>query len=261
MTPLVKRHFFRDHDDSYMIQQQAWIWDRIPQQADMKLVLAITVPAVLFLAREPLESGWGGYCEALESYPLPVKMATGAVGTFLGDLLAQWAGSSGVTAPGSQPVQFKYDLPRAVRFIVYATFIGTPLAHLWFGVLDDNISPLDPTSPMAVLAKMLADQVLACPVFTTLFFSSMKVMEGHPEEAVQSVKDKLWPTLVANYLLWPAAHIINFAFIPPSQRILYCNAIAVFWTAYMSYALAAKPTPAVALELTSPAEAEKQKKL
>lgn len=42
-----------------------------------------------------------------------------------------------MTVPGSQPVEFKYDLPRAVRFIVYATFIGTPLAHLWFGVLDD----------------------------------------------------------------------------------------------------------------------------
>lgn len=34
-------------------------------------------------------------------------------------------------------MEFQYDLPRAVRFIVYSTFIGTPLAHLWFGFLDE----------------------------------------------------------------------------------------------------------------------------
>lgn len=55
----------------------------------------------------------------------------------------------------------------------------------------------------------------------------------------------------------PAAHIINFALVPPAQRILYCNVIAVFWTAYMSYALAAKPTDLTAL----PVDAEKQKTL
>ena len=31
----------------------------------------------------------------------------------------------------------------------------------------------------------------------------------------------------ANYKLWPLAHLVNFAFIPSSQRILYTNVIAV----------------------------------
>jgi protein Mpv17 len=41
------------------------------------------------------------------------------------------------------------------------------------------------------------------------------------------MKEKFRPTLMANYLLWPAANLINFAFVPPSQRILYCNVVYV----------------------------------
>lgn len=41
------------------------------------------------------------------------------------------------------------------------------------------------------------------------------------------MKEKFRPTLMANYVLWPAANLINFAFVPPSQRILYCNVVYV----------------------------------
>jgi len=34
-------------------------------------------------------------------------------------------------------------------------------------------------------------------------------------------------TLLANYAMWPLAHIINFKFIPSKQRILYINCVQV----------------------------------
>ena len=42
-----------------------------------------------------------------------------------------------------------------------------------------------------------------------------------------TLQEKLIPTCVNSLKLWPAAHAINFAFIPASQRILYVNIIAV----------------------------------
>lgn len=33
--------------------------------------------------------------------------------------------------------------------------------------------------------------------------------------------------LLANYALWPLAHIINFKFVPVQQRILYINCVQV----------------------------------
>lgn len=43
------------------------------------------------------------------------------------------------------------------------------------------------------------------------------------------MRAKLGPALKANYLLWPAAHVVNFGFVPSEQRILYINCVAVVW--------------------------------
>lgn len=42
-----------------------------------------------------------------------------------------------------------------------------------------------------------------------------------------SVQDKLVRTVVANYVLWPAAHFINFKFVPGQHRVLYNNCVSV----------------------------------
>lgn len=42
-----------------------------------------------------------------------------------------------------------------------------------------------------------------------------------------TIRDKYWATNIAGWKLWPAAHVINFALVPPSQRILYANVVSV----------------------------------
>lgn len=42
-----------------------------------------------------------------------------------------------------------------------------------------------------------------------------------------AVQDKLVKTIVANYILWPGAHFINFRFVPSEHRILYNNCVSV----------------------------------
>lgn len=41
------------------------------------------------------------------------------------------------------------------------------------------------------------------------------------------MQDKLVPTLVASYKLWPVAHLVNFALVPPAYRVLYTNLVSV----------------------------------
>lgn len=50
---------------------------------------------------------------------------------------------------------------------------------------------------------------------------------GQSDKIQQTLKDKFWPTLLAGYAVWPLAHVINFRFIPNSQRVLYINAVNV----------------------------------
>lgn len=50
---------------------------------------------------------------------------------------------------------------------------------------------------------------------------------GQSDKISQTLNDKFWPTLLAGYAVWPLAHVINFRFIPNSQRVLYINAVNV----------------------------------
>ena len=65
------------------------------------------------------------------------------------------------------------------------------------------------------------------PFGTVLFFASQQVMQGKPDTIRGQIREKLWPTTVAGYKLWPLAHLINFALIPPAQRVLYVNLVSV----------------------------------
>lgn len=66
-----------------------------------------------------------------------------------------------------------------------------------------------------------------------------------------TIQDKLVKTVVANYVLWPGAHFINFKFVPSQHRILYNNCVSVrpasvrsslsIHSAYDSWAKAGQP--------------------
>ena len=95
--------------------------------------------------------------------------------------------------------------------------------------------PDDPKSTKAVVTKTALDQLLWAPAFSCVFFVFIHALDGHPEAAVEAIRTKLGPMLLANYALWPAAHLINFRFVPPAQRILYINAVQILWSAYLSH--------------------------
>lgn len=141
--------------------------------------------------------------------------------------------------------KFSYDLERTARLCLWSIFVGTPIGHFWYMFLDRNICPATPTAGRAVLGKLALDQLVMSPAGLALFFWGIKLLEGGTlQEARANVASKFGPTLMANYVLWPAANFVNFRFIPSEQRILYINVIALFWTAYMSH-MASKTTPAV----------------
>lgn len=50
---------------------------------------------------------------------------------------------------------------------------------------------------------------------------------GHPELILPTIQDKLVRVVLANYMLWPMAHIINFKFVPSQHRVLFNNVVSV----------------------------------
>ncbi|KAF6252113.1 hypothetical protein COO60DRAFT_1554956 [Scenedesmus sp. NREL 46B-D3] len=216
---------------------------------------AVGAPSTsMWLSNSPWCLMWDAYCNVLTARPVATKLATGMVGTFLGDLLAQLTQglmrthnaaaatirgrSSSAAAAGSSSAggAFELDLARTARLVAFSALVGTPVAFVWFNLLDQYVMPADPTNPLAVFSKVALDQVLMAPCMTSMFFASMALLEGsRGRDVADTVKSKLKPTLLANWTVWPIAHVINFALVPPAQRILYINVINIAWTAFMSH--------------------------
>ncbi|KAL0046589.1 hypothetical protein WJX82_004728 [Trebouxia sp. C0006] len=165
---------------------------------------------------------WGAYSKALEEHPIRVKSATSFFGFLLGDAVAQLV------------VGNPYNYLRTARMVIFGILMDGPIGHLWYTFLDGKVYPEDPKSNKAVISKMLCDQLLWAPFFSCVFFAVIKTLEGTPALIIPTIKAKLVKTLLANYAMWPLAHIINFKFIPSKQRILYINCVQVIWSAYLS---------------------------
>ncbi|DBA72369.1 hypothetical protein WJX79_001307 [Trebouxia sp. C0005] len=164
---------------------------------------------------------WSSYNRQLDARPLVTKSFTSFFGFIVGDGVAQVASGE------------KYDYWRTARFATYGILVHGPLSHVWYGILDKNVMPRTPKSPAAVVTKMALDQLLLSPIGICLFYSIIKTMEGQSDKITQTLKDKFWPTLLAGYAVWPLAHVINFRFIPNSQRVLYINAVNVCWNVFL----------------------------
>lgn len=83
-------------------------------------------------------------------------------------------------------------------------------------------------SARAVVAKMALDQLFWTPIALVLFFACFTLLEGRSMAYLRSqLRAKFLPTLVKGFALWPAAHLVNFRYVPNGMRILYVNMVQV----------------------------------
>jgi protein Mpv17 len=163
------------------------------------------------------------YSNALKTRPLLTKACTSLVGFVLGDLIAQH-----FSHPGA------IDILRAARLGAYGFLIDGPVGSKWYDILEKYVYPTEGTSTKAVLAKTALDQVVYATIMTAVYFAVIRAMEGQPDLIWATIQSKFVPTLAANYVIWPLAHVINFRFVPSEYRILYNNVVCVAWLTYLS---------------------------
>jgi protein Mpv17 len=109
-----------------------------------------------------------------------------------------------------------------------------PALHYFYTFLDSRVCPTNPTCPRAVITKTAADQLGMAPVGTVAFFAFMEICKGHPAGVAAAVSAGFFPTLKASYMIWPAAHLINFRFCPPDKRVLFVNFVSLAWSTILS---------------------------
>lgn len=167
---------------------------------------------------------WARYNALLEAQPLLTKALTSLTGFTVGDVLAQ-----SFIEGGDKP----YDLMRTVRMGSFGFLLHGTTGHYFYGFLD---SKLPGTKPVTVATKVAIDQTIWNPIFGLMFFGYLNLTEGKTmEEYKNKVKNDLKTAVMGSWAVWVPAHTINFAFVPPSQRLLYINTIQIGYNVFLSF--------------------------
>ena len=167
---------------------------------------------------------WARYNALLEAQPLLVKAMTSLVGFTAGDLLAQ-----NFVEGGDKP----YDVMRTIRLGSFGFLLHGTTGHYFYGFLD---SKMPGTKPVTVATKVAIDQTIWNPIFGCMFFGYLNLMEGKTmEDYTKKISQDLQTAVMGSWAVWVPAHTINFAFIPPSQRLLYINTIQIGYNVFLSF--------------------------
>lgn len=167
---------------------------------------------------------WDAYNANLQAHPLITKCFTSCIGFAVGDVTAQ-----ALTGGGAD-----FDPVRCLLLASYGFIIDAPAGNAFYNWLDATIYPEQSKSVQAVAAKIAVDQLAYAPIFTCVLYAWLAAWHGNIDGIPEVLQEKVLPTLLANYAVWPLAHGLNFYFVPTEQRILYNNFVGVCWTTWLS---------------------------
>lgn len=185
---------------------------------------------------------WNQYLELLEERPIQTKMATGAVLSAIGDIIAQSLDKSVLT----------YSVRRVLVLAFVNILYFSPLLHYWYSFFDFIVVKklkLQPGTWKSAFAYLALDQLVNSPITLVGFFHVFALFAaisqsllGAPMpgvgELLASVRTKIGVeycnALVANWKVWAAPQLINFMFVPPPLRVGFANLVALLWNAILS---------------------------
>lgn len=169
------------------------------------------------------------YEASLAASPVPTKMATGGALWGLGDLTAQ-----ALTRGDGEAL----DYHRLARVAGYGGLLHAPIAHVHYNFLEWAVVARAKVSPArAPVVKVIVEQFVYWGYLSNaMYHFSMATLEGAPPDAaVERVKDRLWPTMLAQWSFWIPVQYLNFRFIPVRHQLNVVLTTSVAWTAFLSW--------------------------
>mmetsp|Transcript_58497 Transcript_58497/g.143090 ORF Transcript_58497/g.143090 Transcript_58497/m.143090 type:complete len:244 (+) Transcript_58497:171-902(+) len=164
---------------------------------------------------------WAAYNDSLDNHPLTTKAFTSLVGWALGDALTQIFLTSGA-----------FDWKRFVTLSAFGFLYHGPSGHFFYDWLDGKIPGKDAKS---VAIKVAIDQICWCPLFMTVFFTYLGLVNGDSVSTIGSkIKNDLLSACQGSWKLWPLVHTVNFAVVPSKYRLLFINGVQVGFNMFLS---------------------------
>lgn len=128
----------------------------------------------------------------------------------------------------------KYNRKRTESMFLIGLMMA-PFGQVWYFRLMDKLIPGAPSIEIA-LKKVLADQIVAGPVFISFCLSGIRLLEGKGGAAAfAELKDKFLTVYMASWCLWPPAQLLIFKFLPVERRFRYMAGVTFCWNFFLSY--------------------------
>jgi hypothetical protein len=168
------------------------------------------------------------YNKLLIRKPYRTKCITSFFTFCVGDFLSQ-------RIQRSSDKTLKFDKKRNFKMGMYGFLIAAPFWHVHFNIaipyLFNHLCGW-----RKIFKTLLYDQLIAAPIFLTLFFTYNDLVNGKSlKQTYESWKKKFIPTLKNHWKFWGPLQTINFIYIPIQLRVLYSNICGIIWVTYLSY--------------------------
>lgn len=171
-----------------------------------------------------MRRAWNLYARVMRDHPAKTQLITTATVMLSGDLISQKVLER----------RSSIDVPRAARFFVMGIAFVGPALRVWYFTLERIVGSSGGRA--LVIKKVFLDQALFTPVFLPSFLVTLGALQRRSWESIkQTVRADYLPILKANYVLWPAAQLINFRFVPLSYRVPFASCVALFWNTYLAW--------------------------
>lgn len=159
------------------------------------------------------------YIGALNRRPILTKSTSTLALGLAGDYCAQRL------AALQKQEDFKLEVRRLLSVGAFSFCFMGPAMHFWYGLLDRVYY-----RRFAALYKVVTDQAFFAPCFNASFIIGVGALEGNTASDIRdNVSQKWWPSMKANWMIWPAAQAINFGLVPKNWQILYVNGVGFVW--------------------------------
>lgn len=107
-----------------------------------------------------------------------------------------------------------------------------PSGHYFYNWLDTKISGTDAKS---VALKVAIDQILWCPIFMTVFFTYLGLVNGDSLSVISTkIKTDLLSACQGSWKVWPLVHAINFKVVSNKYRLLFINGVQIAFNIFLS---------------------------
>ncbi|XP_023171364.1 mpv17-like protein 2 [Drosophila hydei] len=124
-----------------------------------------------------------------------------------------------------------WDRTRTLRMGISGFTVGI-VCHYWYHYLDYYYPK---RTFGTVVRKILLDQCICSPLYISIFFLTMGLLEDNTwDEVADEIKDKAWTLYKAEWTVWPIAQMINFFFVAPKYRVLYDNTVSLGYDVFTS---------------------------